>query len=133
MDSRLRGNDGLEKRFVYLIAGLIIPGLFGFADGVGPEVQKPFLFSYFKFPGLFIQPAGKHCKFLSTFSRCAFPWDGCMGLGRTDKQPFCQTGTERGDQAPRWGGILLIIQWQPDGSWKIAREIWNDTPPPETE
>jgi len=36
-----------------------------------------------------------------------------------------------GESIQREGKYLVIFQKQPDGSWKIARDIWNsDNPPP---
>ncbi len=29
------------------------------------------------------------------------------------------------------GKVIVIFQKQPDGSWKIAREIWNRDNPPQ--
>ena len=28
------------------------------------------------------------------------------------------------------GKVIVLFQRQPDGSWKVAREIWNDNAPP---
>ena len=39
-----------------------------------------------------------------------------------------------GEVMEQGGKVLVICQRQPDGSWKIAREIWNhDNPPPSKE
>lgn len=35
-----------------------------------------------------------------------------------------------GDVIEEHGNIIVICQQQPDGSWKIAREIWNRNSPP---
>ncbi|MBW7997118.1 MAG: hypothetical protein FVQ81_11230 [Candidatus Glassbacteria bacterium] len=35
-----------------------------------------------------------------------------------------------GEAAEEHGKIIAICQQQPDGSWKIAREIWNRNSPP---
>ncbi len=43
------------------------------------------------------------------------------------------TPKEGGETMEEKGNVVEIIQRQPDGSWKIAREIWNHPPPPETE
>jgi ketosteroid isomerase-like protein len=28
------------------------------------------------------------------------------------------------------GGYIMILKWQPDGSWKIIQHAWTGTPPP---
>jgi ketosteroid isomerase-like protein len=39
-----------------------------------------------------------------------------------------------GEAVEEHGKIIAICQKQPDGSWKIAREIWNrNSPPPGVE
>ena len=43
------------------------------------------------------------------------------------------TPKEDGETMEENGKVLEIIQRQSDGSWKLAREIWNITLPPETE
>jgi uncharacterized protein (TIGR02246 family) len=43
------------------------------------------------------------------------------------------TPIDGGETVEEKGNVVEIIQRQPDGSWKIAREIWNHPPPPETE
>jgi len=43
------------------------------------------------------------------------------------------TPKDGGEAMEQKGKVLEIIQQQPDGSWKFAREIWNLTPPLETE
>jgi ketosteroid isomerase-like protein len=43
------------------------------------------------------------------------------------------TPNEGGETMEEKGKIVEIVQKQPDGSWKFAREIWNTTPPPEAE
>jgi len=43
------------------------------------------------------------------------------------------TTNEGGETMEENGKIVEIVQKQPDGSWKFAREIWNTTPPPEAE
>jgi len=43
------------------------------------------------------------------------------------------TPKEGGETMEEKGNVVEIIQRQPDGSWKLAREIWNHPPPPETE
>jgi len=44
------------------------------------------------------------------------------------------TPKEGGETMEENGKIIEICQRQPDGSWKLAREIWNrNNPPPETE
>ncbi len=43
------------------------------------------------------------------------------------------TPKEGGETMEEKGNVVVIIQRQPDGSWKFAREIWNHPPPPETE
>ena len=35
------------------------------------------------------------------------------------------TPKEGGETVEEKGKVLEILQRQPDGSWKIAREIWN--------
>ena len=43
------------------------------------------------------------------------------------------TPNEGGETMEEKGKVVEIIQRQPDDSWKLAREIWNITPPPEAE
>ncbi len=43
------------------------------------------------------------------------------------------TPKEGGETMEEKGNVVVIIQRQPDGSWKFAREIWNHPPPPETD
>jgi len=42
------------------------------------------------------------------------------------------TPKEGGETVEEKGKVVEILQRQPDGSWKIAREIWNVAPPPDT-
>ena len=43
------------------------------------------------------------------------------------------TPKEGGETIAEEGKVLVIVERQADGSWKFSREIWNVTPPPETE
>ena len=43
------------------------------------------------------------------------------------------TPREGGETMEEKGKVVEILQRQPDGSWKIAREIWNVAPLPEVE
>ena len=40
------------------------------------------------------------------------------------------TPKEGGETMEEKGNVVVIIQRQPDGSWKFAREIWNRNNPP---